>query len=580
MISFKEYLSESKKTHREDGVYFRASRDNDDEGYYITAKTPHEKNYVGGDLDIAHLHVPDDYVRGDHFSAGDVYVNDKYQRKGIATDLFKKAIAHISKKEGQPMKAVPSSTQSPDGKAMWAGFKAKGLFESAITEDQGELFHPSQDETKKQNFAKFMDGSKAVHTDGSPMRMYHTTRNDFHSFQVGRTTKNSGTFGDWETQRHAIFVTPHHEASQAYGKLGDKFEPGANVMPLHISVKNPLDLRDGAHRTFELGDKFKEHGINPNWLAHFSWGHFDDEDGKNFVEAAKKMGHDAVIFHDEHPDHHTSFETWAVFHPHQIKSVYNRGTYNPDTSHISESTPMTRKLTLSVVEQEKKVAQLTEETKDMPMFDAAQKFDEAGIALTESMYDQKMASPHAMDRFYIATHGTDAHRDTLVKDEDAMVRFGVAKTGHMTHLSQLASDPSPMVRDQVARRGDEALATKLSTDPHPMVRSSAYNRMQEIRRTIDDPAIISSANAVNEHFEADEDVQVKSDGRFAKVKAVFEAKDDTFWYAVTLPGGGSEVLHESEVRGLEEDRESEFSANESATMPWLATSRSRSRTSP
>jgi hypothetical protein len=215
---------------------------------------------------------------------------------------------------------------------------------------------------------------------------------------------------------------------------------------------------------------------------------------------------------------------------------------------------MTRKLTLSVVEQEKKVAQLTEETKDMPMFDAAQKFDEAGIALTESMYDQKMASPHAMDRFYIATHGTDAHRDTLVKDEDAMVRFGVAKTGHMTHLSQLASDPSPMVRDQVARRGDEALATKLSTDPHPMVRSSAYNRMQEIRRTIDDPAVISSANAVNEakHFEADEDVQVKSDGRFAKVKAVFEAKDDSFWYAVTLPGGGSEVLHESEVRSLEE----------------------------
>jgi hypothetical protein len=172
-----------------------------------------------------------------------------------------------------------------------------------------------------------MDGSKAVHTDGSPMRMYHTTRNDFHSFQSGRTTKNSGTFGDWETQRHAIFVTPHHEASQAYGKLGDKFESGANVMPLHISVKNPLDLRDGAHRTFELGDKFKEHGINPNWLAHFSWGHFDDEDGKNFVEAAKKMGHDAVIFHDEHPDHHTSFETWAVSSIHTRSSLSTTGVH-------------------------------------------------------------------------------------------------------------------------------------------------------------------------------------------------------------------------------------------------------------
>jgi hypothetical protein len=225
---------------------------------------------------------------------------------------------------------------------------------------------------------------------------------------------------------------------------------------------------------------------------------------------------------------------------------------------IFEETPMTRKLTLSVVEQEKKVAQLTEETKDLPMFDAAQKFADAGIELNESVFDDRVNSKVAMDRFYIATHGTDAHRDQLVKDEDALVRFGVAKTGHMQHLSQLAHDPSPMVRDQVARRGDEDLAKKLSEDPHPMVRSSAYNRMQEIRRTIDDPAVISSANGVNEgveapkHFEADETVQVKADGRFATVKTFFEAKEGGFWYAVTLPGGGSEVLHESEVRSLEE----------------------------
>jgi hypothetical protein len=331
---------------------------------------------------------------------------------------------------------------------------------------------------------------------------------------------------------------------------------------------------------------------------------------------------------------------------------------------IKEET-MTRKLTLSVVEQEKKVAQLTEETKDMPMFDAAQKFEEAGlfespsnqyvfshwsttgntrhflkvgekngspdVSLTregmfskpqpehvfgtndkaqlvnhlsdvadaykrhcdnplkiadhlnkvhgqhgswmyydhlQESFDQKIDSIHAMDRFYIATHGNDAHRDQLVKDEDAMVRFGVAKTGHLTHLAQLANDPSPMVRDQVARRGDEELVKKLAEDPHPMVRSSAYNRMQEIRRTIDDPAVISSANGVNEsvespkHFGAGDVIQVKSDGRFASVKTFFEDKDDSFWYAVSLPGGGSEVLHESEVRSLDDAEEA---LNEAST---------------
>jgi GNAT superfamily N-acetyltransferase len=587
-MNFSEYLSEAKKSHREDGIYFRASRDSDDEGYYITAKTPHEKNYVGGDLDIAHLHVPDDYVRGGHFAAGDVWVNEKHRRKGIATDLYKHAAKYISKKEGSPHTPVPASTQSPDGEAMWKGFKSRNLFESNLTEalltvdqvhaaykkayphghdkngkplpapKQGELFKPTQADAKKQNFKDWFAGSKAVHTNGHPIRMYHTTRNDFHSFEVGRTTKNSGTFGNWETQRHAIFVTPDREASQTYGKQGGKFKDGANVMPVHVAAKNPLDLRDGKHMDIALGDKFREHGISTTWLNHFHWGHFDGEDGKAFVDAAKKMGHDAIIFHEHDPDTDKRFESWAIFHPHQIKSIYNRGTYNPATPNISEeaSEPMTRKLTLSTVEQEKKQAQLVEETKDLPMFEAVQKFAEAGFELNESVFDQKLGSPHAMDRFYIATHGSDAHRDQLVKDEDAMVRFGVAKTGHMTHLAQLANDPSPMVRDQVARRGDEELAKKLATDPHPMVRSSAYNRMQEIRRTIDDPAIISSMNeGVEEakHFNADDTIQVKADGRFAKVKTFFEAKDGTFWYLVGLPSGaGTEVLHESEVRDLNE----------------------------
>jgi hypothetical protein len=224
---------------------------------------------------------------------------------------------------------------------------------------------------------------------------------------------------------------------------------------------------------------------------------------------------------------------------------------------------MTRKLTLSAVEQKNKVSQLTEETKNLPMFETAEKFAQAGLELSESMFDDKIKSPSAMDRLYIATHGTDAHRDQLLKDEDAMVRFGVAQRGHLTQLSQLANDPSPMVRDQVARNANEEIAQKMMNDPHPMVRSSAYNRMQEIRRTIDDPALISSENghAVTEHFEPDADVQVVSDGRFAKVKCFFESKDGDFWYGVTLPEGGSEVLHASQVRGLKEDRENEFSAN-------------------
>jgi hypothetical protein len=91
-----------------------------------------------------------------------------------------------------------------------------------------------------------------------PQVMYHTTRNSFDAFEVGRTTKNSSTFGDWEARRHAIFVTPELEASQAYGTQGGKFAAGANVMPLYIKAEKPLDLTSGVSE--EIASRLEEAG--------------------------------------------------------------------------------------------------------------------------------------------------------------------------------------------------------------------------------------------------------------------------------------------------------------------------------
>jgi hypothetical protein len=162
-----------------------------------------------------------------------------------------------------------------------------------------------------------------------PQVMYHTTRNDFTEFEIGRITKNSGTFGDWETSRAAVFVTPELEDSEAYGKSAGRFASGANVMPLYIKAENPLDMT-GGFVSQRVADQFEEVGINPRWLYQFDWSKFDDEDGKAFVEAAKKLGYDSVIFNDENPDTGDSFEAWALFEPTQIKSATgNSGAFDP-----------------------------------------------------------------------------------------------------------------------------------------------------------------------------------------------------------------------------------------------------------
>ena len=170
----------------------------------------------------------------------------------------------------------------------------------------------------------------------TPRVMYHTTLGDFTTFEVGRTTKNTGTFGEWETQRHAVFVTPDIEASSAYGKRGGKFAGGANSMPVYIKAETPLDLSDGLMWKDEK--RFDQIGFSTRWLRNFDWSGFDDAEGKEFVEAAKRLGYDSVIFNDENPDTGDSFVAWAVFNPEQIKSATgNNGQFDPANPDIRYS---------------------------------------------------------------------------------------------------------------------------------------------------------------------------------------------------------------------------------------------------
>lgn len=167
-----------------------------------------------------------------------------------------------------------------------------------------------------------------------PQVMYHTTRNNFNEFEIGRITINSGTFGDWETSRAAVFVTPELQASEAYGKRDGRFAEGANVMPLYIKAENPLDLTAGFIPQ-NIADRFDGIGFSSRWLWQFDWSKFDGEEGKDFVNAARQLGYDSVIFNDENPDTGESFEAWALFESTQIKSaIGNRGTFDGNDPNI------------------------------------------------------------------------------------------------------------------------------------------------------------------------------------------------------------------------------------------------------
>lgn len=184
-----------------------------------------------------------------------------------------------------------------------------------------------------ENFWDWFGESETTDSAGRPIRYFHATKADFSVFEANRPTVNSGTFGEWETSRAAIFFTDSLEDSQAYGTSDGKFKDGANVMPVFIKAEKILDFTPGFLRS-SVADEFDSIGFNSRWLERFDWSKFDDEEGRDFVAAAKQLGYDAVAFWDDNPDTGNEFKALAVFSPEQIKSaIGNLGTFdsrNPD----------------------------------------------------------------------------------------------------------------------------------------------------------------------------------------------------------------------------------------------------------
>jgi len=163
--------------------------------------------------------------------------------------------------------------------------------------------------------------SMAINEDQTPKVMYHGTSKDFNDFEVGKEGYNSNVFGSWKTTRNAIFFTPNPNDANTFTSSGGN-TTGGNIKPVYLNVRSPLDFRNGVDNL--TLDEFEKEGINPKWLINFTWEHLDDEDGKLFVDAARRLGYDGIIFTDENPETRENMETWAVFNPSQIRSVYQK----------------------------------------------------------------------------------------------------------------------------------------------------------------------------------------------------------------------------------------------------------------
>jgi len=175
------------------------------------------------------------------------------------------------------------------------------------------------------NLAKFLEGSVA------PPVVYHSTKSDFDVFsllKLGRNTKDPtskiGFFTAADPASTEDFITyPNYRASKG------SYEEGANIMPLHLSIKNPVEMSSTDFMFQAMGlQRMKKKDAA--------------EAVQRFIESAKAEGHDGLVIRSS-PNSLTkaaefSSDNWVAFDPSQIKSaIGNVGTFDPTNPVITKA---------------------------------------------------------------------------------------------------------------------------------------------------------------------------------------------------------------------------------------------------
>lgn len=163
-------------------------------------------------------------------------------------------------------------------------------------------------------FKKWFKNSKVVDENGKPLVVYHGTKQgNFSSFDKSKI----GAQTDYGYRGKGFYFTPQQELAAMYSRDWQKFKqvPNENgrVMPVYLSVQNPYIIKSkDAH----------------NMLSKF--------ESESFTRKLQEQGYDGVFVEmdDLVKSYDGELQEIIVFEPTQIKSVYNRGTFDENNANV------------------------------------------------------------------------------------------------------------------------------------------------------------------------------------------------------------------------------------------------------
>ena len=206
--------------------------------------------------------------------------------------------------------------------------------------------------TDSEAFKRWFGDSKVVDKNGQPLVVYHGTKADFEAF-------SEQARGVGISRGRGFYFSDNAEGASSYA-LDDMRNPDdatPQVMPVYLSLRNPLvvdaegrpyyNVNGGNGDTGRIPnpdfDGNEDTGMRgPSGAAMFMpdpRGRVPNESINDFVKRAKEAGHDGLIVRDvgdagnfaeaRRQEKIGGTTTYVAFRPEQIKSVNNRGTFDP-----------------------------------------------------------------------------------------------------------------------------------------------------------------------------------------------------------------------------------------------------------
>jgi hypothetical protein len=223
-------------------------------------------------------------------------------------------------------------------------------FKTFLGEQQEEMFPGYDEQHREKRLGNWLAKSWGVQN-GKPQTFYHATTKDFDTFNTSGTGFASALGMAYEVERHGSFfaVDPKFAEGFIEDPNTGRVKEGGRVLPVHLSIQSPIDLRDDALSRMlsdeETVEEFKANDIDLRSIYnHFyeleRWELFDGPEGAEFIDNLQKLGFDGAIINESIPNDSNakSGQVWVAFSPNQVKSVYNRGSFSPDDPRLTKET--------------------------------------------------------------------------------------------------------------------------------------------------------------------------------------------------------------------------------------------------